>query len=403
VDEPRRNDAFDRELRRTLAAGGGAPGAPHLDAELAAAWMDRQLDASTARSIEAHLADCADCQMMMATLARLSPEPPAASDGLAWWRRIRTGWLVPATVAATAALVIWVAIPEQRTVPTAPERAQALEDRAAPADQATQAAPAAADASAARPSAASPSVEPPPAAGREADADAGARRFASPPSEPQRKTANLDAAPPPPPAAAPVPPPAAPALERRSRDDAAAPAPESFKETITVTGEAPVVDAQSAARSAPAAGAAPARQEAAAAPPPQAERFRADSVGRAASLRASGALTVTAPGGARWRRLSSAFEFAPRAGAEFSAVMLPVPVEAVSAGMSPGGTVCWLVGTGGLVLVAVDGVRFVRVGAPVAIDLVAVTATDARTAIVTGADGRRFRTTDQGASWVVLR
>ena len=69
VDEPRRNDVFDRELRRALAAEGGVTAGPHVDAELAAAWMDRQLDPVAARSIEAHLAGCQECQILMATQA----------------------------------------------------------------------------------------------------------------------------------------------------------------------------------------------------------------------------------------------------------------------------------------------------------------------------------------------
>ena len=125
VDEPRRDDVFDRELRRALAAGGGAPASPHVDAELAAAWMDRRLDASATRSIDEHLAGCSDCQAIVATLARLSPDVPAAGEGSAWWRRLRAGWLVPATVAAAAALVIWVAVPQQRATTTEPERATA--------------------------------------------------------------------------------------------------------------------------------------------------------------------------------------------------------------------------------------------------------------------------------------
>jgi hypothetical protein len=402
VDEPRRNDAFDRELQRTLAAGGGAAG-PHLDAELAAAWMEQRLGGSAARSIEAHLADCADCQMMMATLARISPETEtsAAGDGVAWWRRLRAGWLVPATVATAAALVIWVALPQQqRSASTVP--AQTLDDRAST-DQLAKseaAAPAAPQQSAAAPSAAAPTVAPPSAVRPEADASAGSRRFAP---EAEQKTANLEAAPPPPAAAAPAPPrPAAPELERRNRADAATPAPaESLRETITVQGETPVADAQAKAAGGVvgrSTAAPPERQEAA----PAQARFAADAVGRAAALRAAGTLDITAPDGARWRRTGSAIEFAPRNDAPFTAVALPVPATAISAGTSPGGTVCWLVGPGGLVLVAVDGVRFVRVGAPAALDLVAVTATDARTATVTTFTARRFRTTDAGATWTAL-
>ena len=132
MDEPRRNDAFDQELRRAFAAGGGAPSGPHVDAEVAAAWIEQRLDEPARLAVETHLADCFDCQAMLATLARISPEGATArGEGLAWWRRLRAGWLVPATAAAAAALVIWVAVPQQRATSTPADRLQARVDRGA--------------------------------------------------------------------------------------------------------------------------------------------------------------------------------------------------------------------------------------------------------------------------------
>jgi hypothetical protein len=61
-----------------------------------------------------------------------------------------------------------------------------------------------------------------------------------------------------------------------------------------------------------------------------------------------------------------------------------------------------MAGREGIVVVTTDGTRFIRTAVPTPSDLVAVTATDARTAIVTAADGRRFRTADQGATWSLL-
>ena len=397
VDEPRRNDAFDRELRRALAAdGGGTPG-PHVDAELAAAWMDRRLDTAAARSVEAHLAACHDCQALFATLARIAPDEAAANAGAAWWRRLRAGWLVPATVAAAAALVIWVAVPQQRAAAPAPESVQARDDRGLGAGGATprDTAPVAPEAKTA--------AQPGAAAETDAAAD---RRFAQSAPEPQRKAAAFDRAAPPVAPATPAAPAAANELERRDRlADAAAPPPAgSLKETIVVTGESPVVDSQTARRAA-VAGAAPAptpapeRQEAASAAQ---GRLLRDNAQLAAGLRAPGALTIIAvDGAARWRRVGTRVEFAPRADGGFSAVALPAPAEAIAAGSSPGGTVCWLVGSDGLVLLTTDGVRFARLSAPAPTSLVAVIAADARTATVTAVDGRRFRTTDGGATWTL--
>jgi photosystem II stability/assembly factor-like uncharacterized protein len=71
----------------------------------------------------------------------------------------------------------------------------------------------------------------------------------------------------------------------------------------------------------------------------------------------------------------------------------------MTAGMSPASSVCWIVGRAGAVYVTTDGLRFVRVMFPESIDLVSVTATDDRHATVMSADGRSFRTDDQGMTW----
>jgi hypothetical protein len=425
VDEPRRTDVFDRELKRALAATGGAAPGAHVDAELAAAWMDRRLDAAEARSIEAHLADCQDCQTLMATLARLAPggaDAATAGAAPAWWRRLRGGWVVPATVAAAAALVIWVVVPQQQAGSTPSERAQASEPAAAERSQARE--PDAAEPAAGEPSAAEPAraAAPPVANAPEADA-ADARRLAqaAPAVESQRKAESEPAparpsaaAQQPPPAAAPAPPvappasPASPDLERRERRaDASTPArPSTLNDTVGLESKQSAADAQSP--KATVAGESAVRQEAAAPAPGAAAEGVAggvsrESFSRVAGLRASGALAIVAPdGGARWRRTGTVIEFARRANADFTAVTLPVPASTVTAGASPGGTVCWLAGTAGTVLVTADGLRFTRVASPAPVDLAAITAADARTAVVTATDGRRFRTTDQGATWAPL-
>ena len=77
---------------------------------------------------------------------------------------------------------------------------------------------------------------------------------------------------------------------------------------------------------------------------------------------------------------------------------LPAGVQ-ITATASPSSTVTWFVGRAGAVLLTVDGRTVTRVPFPETTDLTAVTATDAHTAIVTTADGRRFRTDDGGKTW----
>jgi photosystem II stability/assembly factor-like uncharacterized protein len=75
----------------------------------------------------------------------------------------------------------------------------------------------------------------------------------------------------------------------------------------------------------------------------------------------------------------------------------------LTAGFSVSPTICWLVGRRGAVYITTDGMTFVRVSFPEAVDLVAVNATDDRSATVTAADGRAWRTTDQGRVWTIVR
>ena len=383
MDEPRPNHAFDRELRRALAAEGGAPSGSHVDADVAAAWMERRLDAAAQRTVDAHLAGCTDCQTLLATLARITPAEDAFSGAeRTWWRRLRAGWLVPAAVAAAAALVIWVAVPQQRQ---ASERVQSSApfSSAPPAQQTPAAPPAAADQD---PNRLKPLAEtaPPPA----------------PSTVAPRATDNLERlaplidageppAPQPPPVAAPpaVALPAAPPAESdkaSAKLEAEAPRLEARRDSLVANGESPAI--QTTPRQA--AGGASLRAP--------------DSSARVAGPSPVALTVVSADGGARWRRSAGSLEFAQRGNIPFTAVTLPIAADAITAGSSPGGTVCWLVGRAGAVLVSTDGRAFTRVPAPAPVDFVAVTATDSRIATVTAVGGRRFRTADAGATWTPL-
>jgi photosystem II stability/assembly factor-like uncharacterized protein len=75
----------------------------------------------------------------------------------------------------------------------------------------------------------------------------------------------------------------------------------------------------------------------------------------------------------------------------------------VTAGASPAPNVCWLVGPDGTVLLTTDARTWTRLAFPQPIDLVAVRATDDKTATVTAKDGRTFTTSDRGATWIISR
>jgi hypothetical protein len=71
----------------------------------------------------------------------------------------------------------------------------------------------------------------------------------------------------------------------------------------------------------------------------------------------------------------------------------------LTAGSAPARDICWIVGSEGIVLLSTDGVAWQRQPFPEPVNLTAVRAVDARTAIVTTEDGRQFSTADGGNTW----
>ena len=74
-------------------------------------------------------------------------------------------------------------------------------------------------------------------------------------------------------------------------------------------------------------------------------------------------------------------------------------VGQITAAAAPSADVCWMVGRAGTVLRSTDHQTWQRMSVPQSGDLSRITATDARTATVTAADGRTFSTSDAGVTW----
>jgi photosystem II stability/assembly factor-like uncharacterized protein len=101
----------------------------------------------------------------------------------------------------------------------------------------------------------------------------------------------------------------------------------------------------------------------------------------------------------RWRiGVRGTVQYSRDQGATWEVVPVNVTVDLV-AGAAPSPSVCWVVGRAGTVLLSTDGRRFVRLPFPETTDLLAVRATDARSATVTTADGRTLSTVDGGSTW----
>ncbi|MBZ5559321.1 MAG: zf-HC2 domain-containing protein [Acidobacteriia bacterium] len=309
-----------------------------LDAETMAAWVDRALPAAEAAAAEAHVADCARCQQMLAALVT---SMPAVAEPSPWWRRPWVIGLVP-LAAGSLALAFWLVVPGQspQTAPTA-TTANATTSRAptaaAPATPATSPAPPPSVQTLAErvetPSAASP-------AQAESKRDVESSTSAN---EARRKDAPAAApAAPAPPTAADALRPAAEAASRAAMRAAAAPTLDKVATTVDVISPDPSV------------------------------RWR---------IGASGSVQRSTDGGATWIAQASGV------------------AQNLTAGASPQRDVCWVVGRAGTVLLFTDGTLWRRLEFPETVDLTRVDARDAAAATVTAADGRRFQTADGGRTW----
>jgi hypothetical protein len=350
----------------------------HLDAEVVAAWLDGSLDRAARAEAEAHAADCDRCQAVLATMVRIEPEPAHRKA----WFTVPLRWALPLATAA-AALSIWVAVNRNARVPEAPQvttATPASPKAPEPADRALDSvAP----------------VQPAPATpqGLRQDQQAantrGAPRAARTRGDQTRKEA----------AKATVPLPAV--AETVSVDQLA-------RERATVQSELPKVAAAAPASAPPPPPPSQAQTQAQtqtriapASPPVETQAVRRElGQARAGSI-AFGVREFASPDlAARWRLgANGTIHRSIDAGKTWVAQTSGVTTELLSAS-APAANICWIVGRSGVVLLTTDGATWRRVAFPELVDLRSVTATDARTASVTTADGRVFRTTDGGITWV---
>ncbi len=341
-----RDRILEQALKHELRAADLAVTDACLDAETLGAWADDGLDAAGMVAAEAHVSTCARCQAMVAAFARgaapttAAPVAPAASvapAALAWWK-----WLTP-LAAGAAAVTIWMVVPEQQQVAVAPPPMTAEADRA-PAQ--------------------APAADPPPPPSAQSPAPARARQA---PSGNRAAEARED--------------------RQQLRDEAKE---EAKQEKATTLAEA----APSPRETAAAAPAAPTPQAPAALP-----RSAAQDTGAALLRSAFTPLEVISPDPSRrWRVANGAIERSEDGGASWTPIRASTG-DTITAGTSPSRSICWLVGTNGLVLITADGSSFARVPIPEAVDLTGIAAADARNATVTTSDGRRFRTDDSGRTW----
>lgn len=343
---PDRDQSVDRMLRQVMSDRLPPPQQTCVDGETLAAWSEGTLRRAEASAVEAHVADCARCRALMAAFVRTTPAEPVAES---LWRRWHLAWVVPLATAATAA-AIWVAIPDNgaTSLPSAPTSAS-VADRSAGL----------------------------PAALEE-------QGVAPRPDAPQEKARVAESA----------------SNELRQRSDSRAQREVLDQQAAAPAAIAPVAPPPAPAAS-PLAGAAAERDEADAKKESAANSAFAPL---AAQRRAFAADQIASPDGAtRWRIVAGQrLERSTDAGVQWTPAAIDAP-DRLNAGAAPSATVCWIVGARGAVYLTTDGARFVRLPFTEIIDLTSVFATDALSATVTSADGRSWRTTDQGKTWATIR
>jgi hypothetical protein len=144
------DDAAGGPVPPKLVFGGPSEGGC-LDADTVAAWADEALNAGELAAAEAHAADCARCQAMLAAMAKTAPATPVAATFP--WRLTSLRWLVPVTAAATA-VVLWTIVPLRDGPASVRQVSQSAESIAQPPSPTQPAAPAPATDALAPPSAA---------------------------------------------------------------------------------------------------------------------------------------------------------------------------------------------------------------------------------------------------------
>ena len=366
------NELPDRLLRGALRDRAAAASDVCADADALAAWADGTMRRPARAAFEAHAADCARCQALMAAMSRTDPSPVEP----AWWRRSPFSWLMPVAAATAVIAIVVDQARTERPVPAAPPLLSAARQESAAAANVPQgpvAAPAPEPASPPRPDARRDALvtsgksrpQPPAAARSIPDAVADARK-----NESRAKDATAvvmptsPAAPLPTPAAAPAPPPPAAAATAVARE-----------------------------RAAPRMADAPT--------PLPVESSRSEGAGsRSLGITAMATpIVIVSPNrDSQWRIVNSAIEHTTDGGRTWQAQPLGAGA-AIRAGAAPGAQVCWLVGARGVVMLTTDRVTWRRIAFPDLVDLAAIQASDDAHATVTTATGRSYVTIDGGKTW----
>jgi len=344
-----RDRILEQALKHELRAAGTPSAGACLDADTLGAWADGGLDPAAMAACEAHVSNCARCQELVGAMGRatVGTVGTAGTLGTPGTFSLWKWWLAPIAAGVTA-VTLWMVVPEQPRLATAPPRPEAAQD--ARARVAEELAPQAA-----------------PSKAKDAPVDQIAGQFA------QRDTDKLAAA---------------------AREDRAQEQPKENQERKE---EAPVRQLQENARLADAAP--PAAPPAAPAATAALQAPQAGALQKNARLAVATIEIATLDPSIGWRIVGDRIERSEDGGRTWR-VTRQNPGDGLIAGSAPSNEVCWFVGRAGRVLRTINGgATFTDVSLAEPLDLSSVAAIDAANAMVYSADGRRFRTADGGRTW----
>lgn len=354
------SDVPSRILRETLRDQLGPPPSGSsgcLDAGVLAAWCDGTLRRRDRATVESHAATCARCQALLAAMAKTAAPRPARK----WWQASTVRWLVPIAAVSALAVAVWMNAPSERLAAPALRTDRPASSALVPSSKT------------------GPADAPAPAAevagtlersSKDAVATLPGRHAAG--TSQGSTAAELNAAPP----VSTQPPPSSPALEQADQANV------------------PTLKARAASEAAPT----PSAELRSEAPRALAETVRIAPAQTIAKSSAPVDIPTPNPD-VRWRIVAgNSVQRTTDGGATWQTQSTGFPVR-LTTGAAPSSTICWLVGPGGLVLVASDGRTWQRVAFPERIDLAAILATDGSNATATAADGRVFTTSDGGKTW----
>ena len=382
------SDQLDALLRHKMAESADvAEGARCPDPNALAAYYERALPAGENERLENHLADCARCQLMLAAIARADPgESVAPSANLSRWF---TGWRIAAPALA-AAVVVAVVVQEMRRREAGIERAQMVamakrEARQEPPRTDAVAPSAQAPAAPAQATIGALAMNEPKPAPEAARAASGAGFAGDTQTRAKEKSAPSESGAEYPRAMSPkvfggAAPSDAGSLAGSSRADVAV-APAAAPPTAATLSDQPAMGTSQSVAGAARGG-----------------YFSGGWGGRGPDAGYILVPSLTVPG-MSWE-VGSAGKISRSVGGSTYVAQNSGVTTDLLAGASPSGDICWVVGRAGTVLRTTDGgEHWAKLAAPVPDDLTSVSADSAAHAVVATADGRKFATTDAGATW----